>query len=50
MEINIRKTLQAPVFSYIFLNIFEKAVSYFLLIILGNNPKSALQFKQKLLT
>ena len=48
IEISIRKTLQASAFSFIVLNLAEKAVLYFLLIMLGY-IKSALR-KKKLIT
>ena len=47
IEMIIRKTLQASAFSFIVLNLVEKAISQFLLIIL-DYIKSALRNKQQI--
>ena len=47
IEVNIRKTLQASVFSFIVLNLVEKAVFKFLLIML-DYVRGALQNKQQI--
>ena len=46
-EMNIRKTLQAPAFSLIALNLVEKSVLHILLIMVGY-VKSAMQNKQQI--
>ena len=47
IEMNIRKTLQASAFSFIFLNSVEKAVLHILLIMV-HSVKSTLQNKQQI--
>ena len=47
IEMNIRKTLQAPAFSLIALNLVEKSVLHILLIMV-DYVKSAIQNKQQI--